>query len=91
MLSNTRHVATGEMMDEAASRGANAAVGVDLDYEVLKDRGSMLMVLANGTAVVVDEQKERLFLSTGDRVVSRRNAYPSCVANDPLNCWERDR
>ena len=41
------------MTDEAASRGANAVVGVDLDYEVLGDRGGMLMVSANGTAVVV--------------------------------------
>ena len=31
--------------------GANAVVGVDLDYEVLGDRGSVLMVSANGTAV----------------------------------------
>ena len=33
--------------------GANSAVGVDLDYELLGERGSMLMVSANGTAVVV--------------------------------------
>lgn len=36
----------------ATARGANAAVGVDLDYEVPGDRGSMLVVSANGTAVV---------------------------------------
>ena len=47
---DARDVAIGEMTDEAASRGANAAVGVDLDYEVLGERGSMLMVSANGTA-----------------------------------------
>ena len=43
-----------EMTNEAAARGANAVVGVDLDYEVLGDRGSMLMVSANGTAAVVE-------------------------------------
>jgi len=31
--------------------GADALVGVDLDYEVLGDKGSMLMVVASGTAV----------------------------------------
>lgn len=54
VLKDARDVAIGEMTNEAASRGANAVVGVDLDYEVLGDRGSMLMVSANGTAVVVE-------------------------------------
>ena len=53
VLRNARDVALREMTDEAASRGANAVVGVDLDYEVLGERGSMLMVSANGTAVVL--------------------------------------
>ncbi len=47
-------VAPREMTDEAASRGANAVIGVDLDYEVLGDRGSIVMVSANGTAVGVE-------------------------------------
>ena len=47
-------MAIGEMTNEAASRGANAAVGVDLDYEVLGDRGSMPVVSVNGTAVAVE-------------------------------------
>ena len=47
-------MAIGEMTDEAASRGASAVVGVDLDYEVLGERGSMLMVSADGTAVAVE-------------------------------------
>ena len=42
------------MTDEAASRGANAVAGVDLDDEPIGDRGSMLMVSANGTAVTVE-------------------------------------
>jgi uncharacterized protein YbjQ (UPF0145 family) len=40
-----------EMEDEARSRGADAIVGVDLDYEVVGQNGSMLMVTASGTAV----------------------------------------
>lgn len=54
VLKDARDAAIGEMTDEAASRGANAVVGVDLDYEVPGDRGGMLMVSANGTAVVVE-------------------------------------
>ena len=42
------------MQAEAAKLGANAVVGVDLDYEVVGDKGSMLMVSASGTAVVTD-------------------------------------
>ena len=43
-----------EMVAEAVGLGANAVVGVDLDYEVVGNSGSMLMVSANGTAVVLD-------------------------------------
>lgn len=42
------------MEQEAARLGGNAVVGVDLDYEVIGDRGSMLMVSASGTAVVIE-------------------------------------
>ncbi|MBP1621866.1 MAG: hypothetical protein H6Q02_2633 [Acidobacteria bacterium] len=42
-------------MGEAATRlGANAVIGVDLDYETVGQGGSMLMVTAAGTAVVVE-------------------------------------
>ena len=41
------------MADEAAKRGATAIVGVDLDYEVIGQGGSMMMVSASGTAVVL--------------------------------------
>ena len=41
------------MEAEAQKLGANAVIGVDLDYEVLGSGGSMLMVSASGTAVVV--------------------------------------
>ena len=41
------------MQARAASLGANAVIGVDLDYETVGQNGSMLMVSATGTAVVV--------------------------------------
>jgi uncharacterized protein YbjQ (UPF0145 family) len=53
ILADARNQAIEELQAEAASRGANAVVGVDLDYEVIGDRGSMLMVSASGTAVRV--------------------------------------
>ena len=43
-----------EMQQRAASMGANAVVGVDIDYEVLGADNGMLMVTASGTAVVVN-------------------------------------
>ncbi|MBA1336828.1 MAG: UPF0145 protein YbjQ [Firmicutes bacterium] len=42
------------MEKRAANLGANAVVGIDIDYEVLGQAGSMLMVTASGTAVVVE-------------------------------------
>ncbi|HWR62377.1 MAG TPA: heavy metal-binding domain-containing protein [Clostridia bacterium] len=48
-----REKALAEMTDRASSLGANAVVGVDVDYEVLGQGNNMLMVTASGTAVVV--------------------------------------
>ncbi|MBP1559013.1 MAG: heavy metal-binding domain-containing protein [Oscillospiraceae bacterium] len=48
-----RSAALNEMMSRAAALGANAVVGVDVDYETL-GQGNMLMVTAAGTAVVCD-------------------------------------
>ena len=53
-LQRARDIALEEMQMAARERGANAVVGVDLDYEVLGDRNGMLMVTASGTAVVVE-------------------------------------
>ena len=53
VLARARKEAIGEMEAEAARLGGNAVIGVDLDYEVLGQNGSMLMVSASGTAVVV--------------------------------------
>lgn len=52
-LAEARETALREMQERAQGLGANAVVGVDIDYEVLCKAGSMLMVSATGTAVVV--------------------------------------
>lgn len=49
-LADARTIALNEMQDNARARGANAVIGVDLDYEVIRE--GMLMVTASGTAVV---------------------------------------
>ncbi|MEO1066779.1 MAG: heavy metal-binding domain-containing protein [Pseudomonadota bacterium] len=51
VLRDARHHAIEDMVDEARQLGADAIVGVDLDYEALGDSSSILMVSANGTAV----------------------------------------
>ncbi len=52
-LQHAREDALEEMSRRAAQMGANAVVGVDIDYEVLGS-GDMLMVSASGTAVLID-------------------------------------
>lgn len=51
-LINAREQAIAEMMKRANAMGANAIVGVDVDYEVLGADNGMLMVSVSGTAVV---------------------------------------
>lgn len=51
-LAKARNIAMEEMVAKAESMGANAIVGIDLDYETL-GTGSMLMVSITGTAVTV--------------------------------------
>ena len=51
-LQDARETALHELEQRAVALGANAVVGVDLDYEVVAE--SMLMVSASGTAVVLD-------------------------------------
>ncbi|WP_333585921.1 heavy metal-binding domain-containing protein [Phenylobacterium sp.] len=50
-LREARDIALREMTEEARSLGADAVVGVDLDYETLGVENGMLMVSASGTAV----------------------------------------
>ena len=54
VLGDARRTALAEMADLAGRLGANAVVGIDLDYETLGSGGSMLMVTASGTAVMVE-------------------------------------
>jgi len=49
-----RENAIQEMKHRAMQMGANAVVGVDIDYEVLGSANNMLMIIASGTAVVVE-------------------------------------
>lgn len=51
VLSSARDMALKEMEARAAALGADAVIGVDLDYEVLGANNGMLMVSASGTAV----------------------------------------
>lgn len=53
-LQNARETALKELESRAAQLGAQAIVGVDLDYEVLGSNNGMLMVSATGTAVMLD-------------------------------------
>ncbi len=55
VLQEARETALRELEDEASQRGANAVIGIDIDYENIStgSSGSMLMVSASGTAVVI--------------------------------------
>lgn len=53
VLREAKDEAMREMMERAQMLGANAIVGIDLDYESIGANGSMLMVAASGTAVVL--------------------------------------
>ncbi len=52
-LQKAKDLAMSEMAERARETGANAVIGIDLDYETVGQNGSMLMVTASGTAVVV--------------------------------------
>jgi uncharacterized protein YbjQ (UPF0145 family) len=53
-LREAKNIAVQEMAQQARGLGGNAVIGVDLDYETIGQNGSMLMVSASGTAVVVE-------------------------------------
>ena len=55
VLADAKEMAIETMREKAEAMGANAIVAVDLDYEVLGETNSMLMVVANGTAVVLED------------------------------------
>lgn len=55
-LREAKDIALREMQEQAVRIGANAILAVDLDYETLGSNGSMLMVSASGTAVVLEDR-----------------------------------
>ena len=55
VLREGKETAISEMQQYASAMGANAIIGVDLDYEAIGGGGSMLMVTACGTAVVLED------------------------------------
>lgn len=59
-LQRAREIALTELEERARQLGANAVVGVDLDYEVLGQGNGMLMVSASGTAVVIQPVLENM-------------------------------
>lgn len=57
-LQRARDVALEEIEERAKELGANAIVGLDLDYEVLGASNGMLMVSASGTAVIIERANQ---------------------------------
>lgn len=53
-LRKAKNIALEEMQEQAKNLGANAIIGIDIDYETIGTNSSMLMVSANGTAIVVE-------------------------------------
>jgi len=54
VLNDARETAIAEMTDKAVALGGNAVISVDIDYETVGQNGSMLMVTAAGTAVIIE-------------------------------------
>ncbi len=53
VLREAKDTSMNEMMERAHAMGANAIVGIDIDYETIGSSNSMLMVATSGTAVVI--------------------------------------
>lgn len=53
VLAEAKDTSLSEMAERARQLGANAVVGIDLDYETIGQGNSMLMVTCSGTAVVI--------------------------------------
>ena len=53
VLIEAKESALAELQQRAAQKGANAIVGIDLDYETVGANGGMLMVTVSGTAIVI--------------------------------------
>ena len=75
VLRMAKDTALKEMEAQAAQMGANAVIGVDLDYETVGGSGSMLMVTANGTAVKIEEDLIDYCIFFYYREHGRRSSY----------------
>ena len=53
-LQRARDIALEELRQRAQDLGANAVIGIDIDYEIMGKENGMLMVSASGTAVMVE-------------------------------------
>jgi uncharacterized protein YbjQ (UPF0145 family) len=53
-LQRAREIALDELRHRAEDLGANAVIGIDIDYEIMGKENGMLMVSASGTAVIVE-------------------------------------
>lgn len=53
VIEQARTTAMNELIQKAQSIGANAVIGIDIDFETVGTTGSMLMVMATGTAVMI--------------------------------------
>ena len=84
VLRMAKDTALKEMEAQAAQMGANAVIGVDLDYETVGGSGSMLMVTANGTAVKREE--DYLIIVFVYREHGRRSAYTLFSINSIKHC-----
>ncbi|MEJ5242540.1 MAG: heavy metal-binding domain-containing protein [Desulfomicrobiaceae bacterium] len=56
-LDKARRIALEELREKARQLGANAVVGIDIDYETVGAKGSMLMVSVSGTAVTIQARE----------------------------------
>ncbi|GAA6167570.1 heavy metal-binding domain-containing protein [Sessilibacter corallicola] len=50
-MGKARQIAFDEMEEKARALGANGIIGIDIDYEVVGEKGSMMMVSVSGTAI----------------------------------------
>src|SRR4026207_206155 len=75
-LRKAKDIALGEMREQARHLGANAIVGIDIDYETIGANASMLMVSAHGTAVVGEPEEPRAEFVSGGVSRSRSPAGP---------------
>lgn len=57
VLIEAKETAIMELERRAAEQGANGVIGVDFDFEALGQGGSMLMVIATGTAVILEKTR----------------------------------